>query len=131
MDKDLYLELDIPKYETFLRKRITELRLQRNLSEHALSLQLGKNGSYIRTITSKKGLPSVKELFNIMIFFEVTPADFLEGFENFDGAENYKDFETSMPETTAALRTKLIGKIEKLPKQDLEKLSLFLSWIEK
>lgn len=81
MDKDLYLELDIQKYETFLREWITELRIQKNLSEHALSLRLGKSGSYIRSITSKKALPSLKELFNIIIFFEMTPSEFFKGLE--------------------------------------------------
>lgn len=120
MDKDLYFELDIPKYEAFLRNRITELRIKKNLSEHALSLQLGKSGSYIRTITNKRALPSVRELFNIIIFFEMTPAEFFEGFGNY----NDEKF-------TASLRAQLCEEIKKLSKQDLEKLSLFLSWIKK
>ena len=110
-DDDLELLL---QYETFLRQRIIKLSIEKNITEHALSLQLGKNGSYIRAITNKIALPSVRELFNIMIFFEITPFEF---FINL-GSEN-------------ELRTKLYEKIRKLPNEDLEKLSTFLSWFEK
>ena len=57
------------RYEQFLRTRITKLREQRNISEHRLSLELGKSGSYIRSITSGLTLPSVRELFNIITYF--------------------------------------------------------------
>ena len=70
MDKDLYLELDIQKYETFLRERITELRIQKNLSEHALSLRLGKSGSYIRSITSKKHYLPLKNYLILLYFLK-------------------------------------------------------------
>ena len=46
------------RYEDFLRSRITELRLQKNVSEHKMSLDLDKSGSYIRGITSGIALPS-------------------------------------------------------------------------
>ena len=43
---------EVLQYEQYLRERITELRGQKNVSEHRLSLELGKSGSYIRSITS-------------------------------------------------------------------------------
>ena len=43
---------EILQYEKFVRDRITELREKRGISEHRLSLELGKSGSYIRSITS-------------------------------------------------------------------------------
>lgn len=55
------------RYEKYLRERITELREQKGISEHRLSLELGKSGSYIRSITSGATMPSMKELFNIMV----------------------------------------------------------------
>ena len=54
------------RYEQFLRTRITKLREQRNISEHRLSLELGKSGSYIRSITSGLTLPSVLILSPIL-----------------------------------------------------------------
>ena len=70
------------QYEQFLRNRISELIAQRNLSEHRLSLEIGKSGSYIRAITNGLTLPSVKELFNIIAYFEISPAEFFEGLED-------------------------------------------------
>ena len=60
---------EILQYEKFVRDRITELREKRGISEHRLSLELGKSGSYIRSITSGATMPSVKELFNIILYF--------------------------------------------------------------
>ena len=53
------------QYYEFVRRRITELRLEKNISEHKMSLDLDKSGSYIRGITNGVALPSLKELFNI------------------------------------------------------------------
>lgn len=38
------------RYEKYLRERITELRSRKGISEHRLSLELGKSGSYIGSI---------------------------------------------------------------------------------
>ena len=43
---------DNRRYEAFVRNRITELREQKGISEHRMSLELGKSGSYIRSITN-------------------------------------------------------------------------------
>lgn len=45
--------------EAYVRERITELRMRKNVSEHRMSLELGKSGSYIRGITSGTALPSL------------------------------------------------------------------------
>ena len=60
----------------FIAKRITELRLSRNISEYQLSLELGLSRSYIQGITSGKNMPSVKQLFNIADYFGITLAEF-------------------------------------------------------
>ena len=64
---------DTQRYITFVRERITDLRTQKDVSEHRMSLELGKSGSYVRGITSGAALPSLRELFNIMAYFEVSP----------------------------------------------------------
>lgn len=64
------------RYETFLRSRITELRVRKDVSEHRMSLDLGKSGSYIRSITNGMSLPSLRELFNIISYFDLTPTEF-------------------------------------------------------
>lgn len=64
------------QYDEFIRSRITELRIAKNISEHKMSLDLDKSGSYIRGITSGAALPSLRELFNIISYFDMTPAEF-------------------------------------------------------
>ena len=62
--------VDMP-YEDFIRTRITELRIAKDVSEHRMSLDLGKSGSYIRGVTRGGGFPSLGEFLNIMSFFDV------------------------------------------------------------
>lgn len=57
------------QYDEFVRTRITELRIKKDVSEHRMSLDLDKSGAYIRGITSGANLPSLKELFNIIGYF--------------------------------------------------------------
>ena len=75
--------VDIP-YEDFIRTRITELRIAKDVSEHRMSLDLGKSGSYIRGVTSGAALPSLRELFNIMSYFDATPSEFFASLGNED-----------------------------------------------
>ena len=76
-------------YEDMLRSRITELRLQKDVSEHRMSLDLDKGGAYIRGITNGSSLPSVTGLFSIIEYFGITPAEFFMPFTDNDqqGAE--------------------------------------------
>lgn len=62
--------------ETFISSRITELRLQRNISEYQMSMELGQSKGYIQAITSGRSMPSMKQLFNIIDYFDMTPSEF-------------------------------------------------------
>lgn len=62
--------------EHFVRQRITELRLQKGVSEYQMSYDLGQNKNYVRAITSGQALPSLRGLFNICDYFNITPAEF-------------------------------------------------------
>ena len=66
------------QWEDFIRSRITELRIAKNVSEHKMSHDLDKSGSYIRSITCGIALPSLRELFNIIAYFGMTPAEFFD-----------------------------------------------------
>jgi len=63
-------------YSSFVRDRITQLRLQHNLSEYQLSYALGQSRGYIQSITSGRTLPSMAMLFEICSYFQITPAEF-------------------------------------------------------
>lgn len=97
----------------FIRTRITELRLNKDVSEHKMSLDLGKSGSYIRGISSGAALPSLNGLFDIIAYLGVTPAEFFAPLDS-------KDTPYS----------KLCEKLRDLNDADLEKVDNFLSWIK-
>ena len=102
------------QYDEFIRSRITELRIAKNISEHKMSLDLDKSGSYIRGITSGAALPSLRELFNIISYFDMTPAEFFAPMENEETVYH-----------------QLCEKLHTMNDEDLQKVSLFIEWITK
>ncbi len=60
----------------FVRDRITQLRLQKGLSEYKMSYDLGHSRGYINNISSGKSLPSMNEFFAICEYFDITPIEF-------------------------------------------------------
>ena len=60
----------------FVRERITQLRLQKGVSEYKMSYDLGHSRGYINNISSGKTLPSMTEFFAICDYFEITPIEF-------------------------------------------------------
>ena len=68
--------------EDFIRKRITQLRLQKNVSEYKMSFDLGHSRSYIQSISSGRALPSMPEFLYICDYFGITPAEFFSADEN-------------------------------------------------
>lgn len=102
------------KIEDFIRSHITELRIEKGVSEHRMSLDLDKSGSYLRGITSGAALPSLKELFNIIAYFDLSPSEFFAPLDANDTP--YK---------------KLCERLRELDDSDLEKVEIFLTWISK
>ena len=100
------------KLEDFVRNRITELRIKKNVSEHRMSLELGKSGSYIRGITSGMALPSLRELFNIFSYLEVTPLEFFAPLEKLDTPCD-----------------RLCVELRGMSENDLAKVATFIGWL--
>lgn len=65
-------------YENFVRERITQLRLQKGVSEYQMSYDLGHSRGYVYNISSGKALPPLKEFFAICDYFEITPQQFFD-----------------------------------------------------
>ncbi len=65
-------------YEEFVRNRISQLRLRKNVSEYQMSYDLGHSRGYIYNISSGKSMPAVSELFAICDYFEITPSQFFD-----------------------------------------------------
>ncbi len=67
----------------YVADRITELRIKKNVSEYQMSLDLGKNKSYIQNISSRRSLPSMGQFYEICQYFNITPYQFFdEGLHN-------------------------------------------------
>ena len=64
--------------EEYVKNKITQLRLQKGVSEYQMSYDLGHSRGYINNISSGKSLPSLSEFFSICDYFEITPADFFD-----------------------------------------------------
>ena len=69
--------------ENFIRKRITELRLKKGVSEYRISIDMGHSKSYIQSITSGRAMPSLSEFLYMCEYFGITPCDFFD-----DGLKN-------------------------------------------
>ena len=64
--------------EEFVRNRITQLRLQKGVSEYQMSYDLGHSRGYIYNISSGKSLPPLSEFFAICDYFGITPVEFFD-----------------------------------------------------
>ena len=62
----------------YVADRITELRIKKNVSEYQMSLDLGKNKSYIQNISSGRSLPSMSQFYEICQYFDITPHQFFD-----------------------------------------------------
>ena len=86
----------------FIRDRITQLRLQKGVSEYRMSYDLGRSRSYVYNISSGKSLPPMVEFLQICDYFGITPKQFFD-----DASEN-----------PALLRT-AVKELQKLDDDDL------------
>lgn len=69
---------DLEKFCEFVSRRITELRLQKNVSEYQMSLDIGQNRTYIQNVSSRRSMPSLHALFKICSYFDITPVEFFD-----------------------------------------------------
>lgn len=100
--------------EKFIRERISELRIQKNVSEYKMSLDLGHSKGYIQSITSGRALPSMSEFLYICKYFEITPVEFF----------NVKN------EEPAKLR-QLYAATKELPNEDLDALIYLANFLKR
>lgn len=62
----------------FVRERITQLRLQKGVSEYKMSYDLGHSRGYVNNISSGKALPSMAEFFAICEYFNISVIEFFD-----------------------------------------------------
>ncbi len=92
--------------EEFVRKRITQLRIQKNISEYKMSYDLGHSKGYIQGISSGRALPSMSEFLYICEYLGVSPKQFF-------------DEDTENPE----IIERILSSLQKLNNADLERIA--------
>ena len=72
-------DLDFIEYHLqYIRKRITEHRINKGVSEREMSLAMGKGPSFINQIVSGKNNLIYKSFLEICEYLEITPYEFFE-----------------------------------------------------
>lgn len=69
--------------EKFFYKRLTDLRMEKNVSARDMSLSIGQSENYINMIENKRSFPSMQAFFYICEYFDIHPKEFFD-----DGAEH-------------------------------------------
>lgn len=72
------IDINIEKGKEYIRNRITQLRLNADVSEYMMSLELGQSRGYIQSISSGKAMPSISGFLNICDYFGITPVEFFD-----------------------------------------------------
>jgi len=103
-------------YANFTRERITQLRLQKGISEYKMSYDLGKSKGYINNISSGKSLPSMSEFFAICEYFKITPQQFFD--DSTSNPELIQKALEGMKQLDESDMLMLLGIINRLLKKD-------------
>ncbi len=106
---------------TFVRNRITELRLQKGVSEYKMSTYMGHSKSYIQSITAGRTLPSMTEFLYMCEYLEVTPKTFFDN-EIEQGLSHQKIVEgiTGMSEDDLKVVLTVVDRLAALQKVEIE-----------
>ena len=65
-------------YVEWFPERLTQLRLEKNVSARDMSLSLGQSDSYINKIENKRTMPSMVGFFYICEYLGITPQEFFD-----------------------------------------------------
>lgn len=64
--------------DSFINKRVSDLRNQKGVSARDMSLSIGQSENYINKIENGKALPSMHGLILICEYFEITLQEFFD-----------------------------------------------------
>lgn len=62
--------------------RITQLRIQKDISEKQMSRDIGKTPSYLSSMTKNKSIPSMLSLITICEYFQISLSEFFDFEDN-------------------------------------------------
>lgn len=89
-------------HEELLYKRLTELRIKKEVSARDMSLSLGQSESYINSIENKKAMPSMDMFFNICEYFQITPKEFFDA--SLNNPRNLKKLKNKLEEIKEVIK---------------------------
>lgn len=87
----------------YLANRTRSLREEKDITAHAMSIELGQNKAYITKIENKTAKPSFVGLFNICDFLGITLKDFFDS-ENMNPVIQKELFEVTKSLSSEQLR---------------------------
>jgi len=64
--------------ENKLGKRVAQLRMIKGVSARDMSLSIGQGEAYIHNIENQKAMPSIRGLFYICEYLNISPKDFFD-----------------------------------------------------
>ena len=102
-------------YDEYIRNRIDELRIQKDISEYQLSFDIGRSSGYIQSISSGRNKPSMKAFLDLCEYFDITPAEFFD--PNIHSPGLYHDIMNiikAMPEKDALLLRENLNRYKEL-----------------
>ncbi len=103
----------------FVRDRITQLRIQKGVSEYKMSYDLGHSRGYINNISSGKTLPSMTEFFAICDYFGITPIDFFQSdIKNPSALHDMMDSMAQLSNEDLALLQAILSRLLSAPHQN-------------
>ena len=98
----------------FVRNRITQLRIEKGVSEYQMSYDLGHSRGYINNITSGKSDPSLKGFFDICDYFGISPQAFFDAeHERPEQVENVIELICDMNDEDIGLLITLVERINR------------------
>jgi len=64
--------------ESYISKRLTQLKNEKGVSARELSTAIKQANNYITNIENQKALPSMRGLFLICEYFDISPKEFFD-----------------------------------------------------
>ena len=64
--------------EEIILNRITQIRLQKGVSEKQLSRDIGRSASYLSAMNQNKSMPSLHSIIAICDYFHITLSEFFD-----------------------------------------------------
>ena len=119
--------------EDIISRRISQLRMAKGVSAREMSLSIGQGAAYINNIENKRIMPSMRGLFYVCEYLNISPRDFFDfdfdtGLDNNHSIDNNVHIEpdTADPEQLS----NLIHDLEELPSDQVTHIACLVKCLK-